>query len=186
MEITGVRNTEERPFHLISCQAITPEYHYSLSVSRNKSKPARFRPMQHSVCTKGRQYNLLMGSRGRRLPILSISIRQNCWLLLHTHITISFFLWHTLKCILSAVHFRLKMLHPVSLHTHTHTHKMSSMDSHGLVSLIPHCAFLWVKRWKWEHGRKTIQLTSRAEQSFVNKSLISFTLLKTSLIVHFF
>lgn len=70
-------------------------------------------------CAKGLQDNLLMGSRGRGLPILSISIRLNCWLLLHTHTHYHIFFWNASKataynqpCIFF---FCLKMLHHISL-----------------------------------------------------------------------
>lgn len=63
------------------------------SVSQNVPKRVRqlvYKPVHHSVCTKGLQDNLLMGSRGWGLRILSSSIWENCWLLFNTHITIFF------------------------------------------------------------------------------------------------
>lgn len=153
-----------------------PPVSRSVSVCKWASQSVRLRPMQHSVCTEELQDNLLMGSRGLGLSILFILIRQNCWLLFctHTHTLPSFFfLWHALK----AAAYNQPFILLKNLTPHFITRQMTSLVPHRLVLLIP-------KEWKWEHNKTTIQLTHHAEHSHV--SVISFTLLKTSLIEHFF
>lgn len=144
------------------------------SVNQNVPKRVRplvFKPMQHIVCTKGLQDNLLMGNRGWGLRILSSSIWENCWLLFYTHTLPSFFLplAHIQShCTESAMYFCLKVLQRIWLH-------MTSdfLGAPWFVSL--------------SQGRTTTQRTSRAEHSHSWKKAQSVShYYKHLLIGHFF
>lgn len=76
-------------FNLISCLAITPEYHFRLSIALCPCASERASQLVSGQCStvcvqRGLQDNLLMCGRGLGLSMPSISIRQNCWLLLCT------------------------------------------------------------------------------------------------------
>lgn len=127
------------------------------SVSQNVPKRVRqlvYKPVHHSVCTKGLQDNLLMGSRGWGLRILSSSIWENCWLLFNTHITIFFSSSGTHSKSLHRISHVCLCLQRISLH-------MTSdfLGAPWFVSLSHS------KEGKWEQGRTTTQRTSRAEHS---------------------
>lgn len=137
------------------------------SVNQNVPKRVRplvFKPMQHIVCTKGLQDNLLMGNRGWGLRILSSSIWENCWLLFYTHITIFFSSAGT---------------HSKSLHRISHVFLSKSVTAHLVThdEWLPWCPLICLTKPR-QHNNPTNK--SGRTQSFTKKSSISFTLLQTS------
>lgn len=166
-----MRNTDERPFNPISCSAITPEHHFRLSVAEmwRREQAGSFQANTAQSVYAGAAGQSFNGQQRPGQPILSISIRLNCWLFTHTHshYHLLLLLAHAQShCTQSAKHSHPKK-HFARFH---YTWQMSALVVHRLVLLILRCAFVRVrlKPWTWQHNNHTYK-SSRTPQTEPNQ-----------------